>query len=66
MVVVFHREVSIGERRNHNPDVVPVILCPGVVRMMNLTQAGTEQVTIEANRITIKILYEIPDHSGAR
>ena len=49
MVVVFHREVSTAGRRNHNPDVVLVILCPDVVRMMSLTRlVRTEQVTIEA------------------
>ena len=53
MVVVFHQEASIGERRNHNPDVVQAIPCLDVVRMMNLTRVRTEQVTIGANRITI-------------
>ena len=51
MVVDFHREVSIGARRNHNPDVVLVILCQDVERMMNLTPlALIEQGTIEARQ----------------
>ena len=37
MVVDSLREASIGERRNHNPDVVLVILFQDVERMMNLT-----------------------------
>jgi hypothetical protein len=53
-VVVFHQEASIGERRNHNPDVAQAILCLDVERMMNLTaRVRTEQVTIEADGITI-------------
>lgn len=56
--MVFHQEASIAGRRNHNPDVVPVILCPDVVRMMNLTLlVVTEQVTSAVNRInTVEIL----------
>ena len=50
----FHQEASIGERRNHNPDVAQAILCLDVERMMNLTaRVRTEQVTIEADGITI-------------
>jgi len=49
MVVDSLREVSTGERRNHNPDVVLLILCQDVERMMNLTPlALIEQGTIEA------------------
>lgn len=49
MVVDSHQEVSIGARRNHNPDVVLVILCRDVERMTNLTPlALIEQGTIEA------------------
>jgi hypothetical protein len=51
MVVDFHREVSTGARRNHNPDVVLVILCQDVERMTNLTPlVQTEQGTIEARQ----------------
>ena len=50
MVVDFHREVSIGARKNHNPDVVPMILCPDVVRMMNLTPLVPTEQTIEAKQ----------------
>jgi hypothetical protein len=51
MVVDSHREVSIGVRRNLNPDVVPMILCPDVVRMMSLMPPVlTEQGTIEARQ----------------
>jgi hypothetical protein len=51
MVVDFLQEASIGARRNHNPDVVLVILCRDVERMMNLTPlAPTEQGTIEARQ----------------
>jgi len=55
--VAFLQEVLTGERRNHNPDAVLPILCPDVVRMMNLTLlVGIEQVTSEVNRITILVL----------
>ena len=51
MVVDFHREVSIGARKNHNPDVVLMILCQDVVRMMSLMpRVLTEQETIEARQ----------------
>ena len=50
MVVDFHREVSIGARRNHNPDVVPVILCRDVVRMMSLMPRVLTEQTIEARQ----------------
>ena len=51
MVADFLREVSIGARRNPNPDVVLVILCRDVERMMNLMRlVRTEQVTIEAGQ----------------
>ena len=51
MVVDFRREVSIGERRNHNPDVVPAIQCRDVERMMNHTpRVQTEQGMIEARQ----------------
>ena len=49
MVVDSHQEASTGARKNHNPDVVLVILCRDVERMMNLTPlALIEQATIEA------------------
>ena len=47
MVVDFLQEASTGARRNHNPDVVLVILCRDVERMMNLTprvQTGPEMI----------------------
>ena len=51
MVVDFLREASIGERKNHNPDVVLVIPCQDVERMMNLTPlVRTEQGMIEARQ----------------
>lgn len=57
----FRPEVSIGVRRNHNPDVVLVILCPGVERMMNHTPlVRTGQETIGVRQV--KSCGEIPDH----
>ena len=51
MVVDSRPEASIGARKNRNPDVVPVIQCPDVVRMMNLTRpVPIEQGTIEARQ----------------
>jgi hypothetical protein len=44
MVVDSRQEVSTGERKNHNPDVVLQILCLDVERMMNRTRlVGTGQ-----------------------
>ena len=51
MVVDFRQEVSTGERKNHNPDVVLQILCLDVERMMNHTPlVRTGQETIGARQ----------------
>jgi hypothetical protein len=64
MVADFRQEVSIGERRNHNPDVVLQILCLDVVRMMNLTPpVRTGQETIGVKQV--QSCDEIPDYRRA-
>ena len=64
MVVDFRQEVSTGERKNHNPDVVLQILCLDVERMTNHTRpVRTGQGTIGARQV--QSCDEIPDYRRA-